>query len=159
MTTHYSSEPLPTASENEKVWVQVSFLAIAILFNLCLVAQLLSVGLAIFSDPSWWQVHVWLVRGYGGLAVVLLIGTFLTPFPKRIQTLTSAMVILLFVQFATAHIQQPIPLGVLHPLTGFTLFTTSTTLVHRAMSFVKEGSDDARNDNNQTDNQALGESK
>ena len=68
--------------------------------------------------------------------MLLLIGTFLTPFPKRIQALTKAMVILLLVQFVTAHIQQPLPLGILHPLTGFTLFTTSTTLVHRAMSFV-----------------------
>ena len=136
MTTHHPSGPLPIETENEKNWVQVGFLAIAVLFNLCLVTQLLTVGLALFSDASWWQVHVWLVRGYGGLAVLLLIGTFLTPFPKRIQALTKAMVILLLVQFVTAHIQQPLPLGILHPLTGFTLFTTSTTLVHRAMSFV-----------------------
>ena len=137
MTTHRPAEQFSTAADDGKSWVQVGFSAMAVLFNLCLVAQLLTVGLAVFSDASWWQVHVWLVRGYGGIAVLLLMGTFIAPFPKRIQALTKAIVILLLLQFATAHIQQPLPLGVLHPLTGFTLFTTSTTLVHRAMSFVR----------------------
>lgn len=136
MTTHRPSEQLSIAADDGKSWSQVGFLAIAILFNLCLVAQLLTVGLAVFSDAGWWQIHIWLVRGYGGIAVLLLMGLFITPFPKRVQTLTKAIAILLLLQFATAHIQQPLPLGVLHPLTGFTLFTTSTTLVHRAMSFV-----------------------
>ncbi|MEM6869255.1 MAG: DUF6220 domain-containing protein [Cyanobacteria bacterium P01_C01_bin.121] len=136
MTTHHPPEGLSIEADDGKSWGQVGFLAMAILFNLCLVAQLLTVGLAVFSDASWWQVHVWLVRGYGGMAVLLLMGLFVTPFPKRVQTLTKTIVILLLFQFATAHIQQPLPLGVLHPLTGFTLFTTSTTLVHRAMSFV-----------------------
>lgn len=136
MTTHHPSEQLTIAADDSKRWIQVGFLSLAILFNLCLVAQLLTVGLAVFSEASWWQVHVWLVRGYGGVAVLLLSGTFIASFPKRIQLLTQGIVILLLLQFATAHIQQPLPLGVLHPLFGFTLFTTSTTLVHRAMSFV-----------------------
>ncbi|MEM9152464.1 MAG: DUF6220 domain-containing protein, partial [Cyanobacteria bacterium P01_F01_bin.3] len=112
MTTHRPSEQLPVAADDGKSWVQVGFLAIAILFNLCLVAQLLTVGLAVFSDATLWQVHVWLVRRYGGMAVPLLVGTFLAPFPQRIQALTEAIVILLLLQFATAHIQQPLPLGV-----------------------------------------------
>jgi hypothetical protein len=145
MITHHPSEQVSIEADDGKRWIQVGFLAIAILFNLCLVAQLLTVGLAVFSDASWWQVHVWLVRGYGGVAVLLLMGTFVTPFPKRIQVLTRAIVILLLLQFVTAHVQQPLPLGVLHPLTGFTLFTTSTTLVHRAMSFVMGHSDSAQN--------------
>ncbi|MEM1310877.1 MAG: DUF6220 domain-containing protein [Cyanobacteria bacterium P01_H01_bin.153] len=145
MTTHCPAEQLSIEAEARKRWVQVSFLAIAILFNLCLVAQLLTVGLAVFSDASWWQIHVWLVRGYGGLAVLLFVGTLITPFPKRIQALTNAIVLLLLLQFVTAHVQQPLPLGVLHPLTGFTLFTTSTTLVHRGMAFVRGHSDRAQN--------------
>lgn len=136
MTAHRPSEQFSIKTDDRKRWVQVGFLAIVILFNLCLVTQLLTVGLAVFFDASWWQVHVWLVRGYGGVSVLLLMGPFITPFPKRIQALTQAIVILLLLQFVTAHIQQPLPLGVLHPLTGFTLFTTSTTLVHRTMSFV-----------------------
>jgi hypothetical protein len=60
-------------------WVQKGFLAlaeplpwrIAVLFNFCLIAQLLTVGLAVFDDPTWWNIHVLLVRGYGGLVVLL----------------------------------------------------------------------------------------
>ena len=149
MTTHHPSEQLTIATDDGKRWIQVGFLAIAILFNLCLVAQLLTVGLAVFSDASWWQVHVWLIRGYGGVAVLLLMGPFIAPFPQRIQALTKAIGLLLILQFVTAHIQQPLPLGILHPLIGFTLFTTSTTLVHRAMPFVmgdsKKGNQDISN--------------
>jgi len=147
MTVHSSSQqqpvegPVTTASGN--AWIQGGFLAIAILFNLCLTAQLLTVGLAVFSDSSWWQIHVWLVRGYSGLAGLLLIGTFLAPFPKRIQALTKGIAILLILQFVTAHVQQPIPLGVIHPLVGFALFTTSTTLVHKILSLIPDKSGDA----------------
>lgn len=112
-------------------WTQVGFLAIAVLFNLCLVAQLLTVGLAVFYDPSWWSIHVWLVRGYGGLVVLLLAGLFINPFSRRIQMLTGGLVILLTLQFITAHLNHPLHLGILHPLIGFALFTSSTTLVHR----------------------------
>ena len=139
-----SAELLPLEAEAGKRWVHVGFLAIAILFNLCLVAQLLTVGLAVFADASAWWLHVLLVRSYGWLAGLLLIGTFLTPFSKRIQALTIAIAVLLLVQFLTARVQQPLPLGVLHPLTGFTLFTTSTTLVHRVMKFVRGRSDEVR---------------
>ena len=133
MTTHHPFEQLSIATDDGKRWIQVSFLAITVLFNLCLVAQLLTVGLAVFSDASWWQVHVWLIRGYGGAVVLLLMGSFMAPFPQKIQALTQAIGLLLLLQFVTAHIQQPLPLGILHPLIGFTLFTTSTTLVHRIM--------------------------
>ena len=142
MTTHQPSEQSSIEMDDRQRWIQINFLVITVLFNLCLVVQLLTVGLAVFSDTSWWQVHVWLVRGYGGLAVLLLIGPFLSPFPKRIQALTKAIVILLLLQFVTAHVQQPLPLGVLHPLAGSTLFAMSTTLVHRTMPFVMGRSQD-----------------
>lgn len=141
MTTHRPSEQSLVEADGEKGWVRVSFLAIAILFNLCLVAQLLTVGLAVFSNPAWWQIHIWLVRGYGGLAAILLIGPFITPFSKRIQALTKGIAILLVLQFVTAHVQQPIPLGIVHPLTGFALFTDSTTLVHRVVPLVFKKTD------------------
>ena len=142
MTIH-SSSPVEAVTEFNKDWIRVSFLAIAVLFNLCLAAQLITVGLAVFSDFAWWKIHVWLVRGYGGLAGLLLIGPFITHSSKRIQALTKGIVILLVLQFVTAHVQQPIPLGVVHPLIGFALFTASTTLVHRAMPLVLKKSDEA----------------
>ncbi len=113
-------------------WIQKGFLAIAVLFNFCLITQLLTVGLAIFDDPTWWNVHILLVRGYGGLAVLLLAGLFINPFPQKIKMLTVGLVILLTLQFITGHLNHSFHLGVLHPLLGFSLFTCSTTLVHRS---------------------------
>lgn len=67
-------------------WIKIGFYAIAVLFNLCLIAQLLTVGIAYFNDPSWWQIHVLLVRGYGALSLILFAGSAIVPFSKRIRS-------------------------------------------------------------------------
>ncbi|WP_373541612.1 DUF6220 domain-containing protein [Chamaesiphon sp.] len=75
-------------------WIQKGFLAIAVLFNLCLIAQLLTVGLAVFDDPTWWHIHVLLVRGYSGLVILLLVGLSIDPFSQKIKMLTVGLVTL-----------------------------------------------------------------
>ncbi|NEQ18904.1 MAG: hypothetical protein F6K28_02575 [Microcoleus sp. SIO2G3] len=127
-------------------WIQIGFFAIAVVFNLCLTAQVLTVGLAYFYNPQWWNIHVLLVRGYGGLAVILLLWVYLSPFPQRVRSLTTSMPVLLGLQFLTIHLKSPLPLGVLHPLIGFTLFSVSSTLVHRVQRVVfpkADGENDA----------------
>ncbi|WP_257235845.1 DUF6220 domain-containing protein [Nostoc sp. 'Peltigera malacea cyanobiont' DB3992] len=57
-------------------WIQISFLIAAVLFNLCLIIQIFSVGLAYFYNSDWWNLHIWLVRGYGGLSLILLVWVF-----------------------------------------------------------------------------------
>ncbi|WP_250122756.1 DUF6220 domain-containing protein [Chroococcidiopsis sp. CCMEE 29] len=110
----------------------IGFYIISVLFNLCLTAQLLTVGLAHFYNPVWWRTHVWLVRGYSGLSLILLAWVYWVPFPKRVRTLTVSLPILLGLQFLTIHVQTPLPfpLAIVHPLIGFALFSASTTLVH-----------------------------
>ena len=132
MATSFSADSIQPPAR----WIQLWFSYVATLFNLCLIAQVLSVGLAYFYNPEWWNVHVWLVRGYGGLSLLLLIWVYLSPFPQRVRSLTASMPVLLGLQFLTIHLKTPIPLGVLHPLIGFTLFSVSTTLVHRARRVV-----------------------
>ncbi|MEH2128880.1 DUF6220 domain-containing protein [Nostoc sp.] len=117
-------------------WIQISFLIAAVLFNLCLIIQIFSVGLAYFYNSDWWNLHIWLVRGYGGLSLVLLIWVFLIPFPRRIRNLTASMPVLLGLQFLTIHLHTYFPLAVFHPLIGFSLFSISTTLVHRTSHIV-----------------------
>jgi Family of unknown function (DUF6220) len=126
-------------------WIQKGFLAIAVLFNFCLIAQLLTVGLAIFDDSIWWNIHILLVRGYGGLMVLLLVGLFVHPFPQKIKMLTVGLVILLTLQFITGHLNHLLHLGILHPLLGFSLFASSTTLVHRSWHEVFNRSDSVAN--------------
>jgi hypothetical protein len=137
MTIGFPSQCTPSSAR----WTRIGFLLIAVLFNLCLVAQLLTVGLAVFYSPTWWNMHVWLVRGYGGLAVLLSVGLLISPFPRKIQMLTGGLVTLLILQFITIHLNYPLPLGVLHPLIGFTLFNSSTTLVHQVWYVVFNESD------------------
>jgi hypothetical protein len=122
-------------------WSQIVFLTIAVVFNLCLVAQVLTVGLAFFYSPEWWNIHVWLVRGYSGLALILLGWVFLNPFPRRVRSLIASMPVLLGLQFLTIHLKSPFPLAVLHPLIGFALFSASTTLVHRMWRIVSPKTD------------------
>ncbi len=116
----------------------IGFYVLAVLFNFCLVAQILTVGLAYFDNPAWWDTHVWLVRGYSGLSLVLLAWVYWIPMPQRVRMLTFSLPILLGLQFLTIHTQLslPISLAIFHPLLGFSLFSASTTLVHRVGNVV-----------------------
>jgi len=117
----------------------MGFYSLAVLFNLCLVAQVLTAGLADFAHPDWWNTHVWLVRSYSGLSLALLIWVYRVPFPQRIRMLTLSLSVLLGLQFLSIHplLSLPIPLAILHPLIGFTLFYASTNLVHRVRQLLK----------------------
>ncbi|WP_019498671.1 DUF6220 domain-containing protein [Pseudanabaena sp. PCC 6802] len=112
-------------------WVKLGFYATSILFNVCLIAQVLTVGVAYFSDPAWWTVHVWLVRGYGGLSLILLAGSLIAPFSDRVRSLAASLPVLLGLQFCSIHLKTSLHLEVLHPLIGFILFYVSSSLVHR----------------------------
>ena len=112
-------------------WIAIGFYGIAIVFNVCLIAQLLTVGVAYFNDPAWWVIHVWLVRGYSGLSLILLGWSFLAPFSRRIRYLAASLPLLLGLQFSTIHVKSPLHLEVLHPLIGFALLYVSSSLVHR----------------------------
>ncbi|MDJ0798733.1 MAG: DUF6220 domain-containing protein [Calothrix sp. MO_167.B12] len=121
----------PDCDKPSKDWMKTGFYAIAILFNLCLIAQLLTVGIAYFYDPGWWNIHVLLVRGYGGLSLILFAGSVILLFSKRIRSLAASLPLLLGIQFCSIHVQTPLHLEILHPLIGFTLVYVSSTLVHR----------------------------
>ena len=71
-------------------WMQSGFYAASIVFNVCLIGQLLTVGFAYFNNPAWWDIHVWLVRGYSGLSLILLGWSFIAPFSRRIRHLAAA---------------------------------------------------------------------
>ena len=121
----------PEIARTDRSAMQVGFYATSVVFNLCLITQLLTVGIAYFINPAWWNIHVWLVRGYGGLSLVLLGWSFLTPFPPQIQRLTASLPVLLGLQFVSIHFKSPLHLEILHPLIGFSLLYVSSSLVHR----------------------------
>ncbi len=112
-------------------WMQIGLFATSVIFNLCLIAQLLTVGVAYFNDPAWWNIHVWLVRGYSGLSLIILGGTAIATFSDRIRSLAASLPVLLGLQFCSIHLKTPLHLEVLHPLIGFTLLYVSSSLVHR----------------------------
>ncbi len=124
MTTALDCDRAPTR------WTQIGFYATSIIFNICLIAQLLTVGVAHFNNPSWWNIHVWLVRGYGGLSLVLLGWAFIAPFSRRIRYFSASLPLLIGLQIASIHLKSPLHLEVLHPLIGFTLLYVSSSLVH-----------------------------
>jgi hypothetical protein len=139
---------MTTTSENDRDiatvrWVKLCLYAISIVFNLCLIAQVLTVGVAYFTDPTWWQIHVWLVRGYGGLSIVLWVGALLAPFSTKVRSLATSLPVLLGLQFCIIHFQTPLHLEVLHPLIGFTLFYVSSSLVHQISREVFAKAEDA----------------
>jgi hypothetical protein len=122
-------------------WMQTSFYATSVVFNLCLIVQVLTVGVAYFIDPTWWAVHVWLVRGYSGLSLILLGGSLIAPFSDRVRSLCASLPVLLGLQFCSIHLKTPLHLEILHPLIGFTLFYVSSSLVHQVSREVFNKSD------------------
>ncbi|MBE9070385.1 hypothetical protein IQ260_27455 [Leptolyngbya cf. ectocarpi LEGE 11479] len=137
---------MTTTSETDRSfvassWVKVGFYATSILFNICLIVQVLTVGVAYFTDPAWWTIHVWLVRGYGGLSLILLVAALMLPFSSRTRWLTASLPVLLGLQFCSIHLKTPLHLEILHPLIGFTLFYVSSSLVHRvSREYMQHGS-------------------
>jgi Family of unknown function (DUF6220) len=123
-------------------WKLIGFFSLIVCFNLCLNAQVLTVGLAYFYSPVWWQTHIWLVRSYSGLSLILLVWAFRTTIPNQVRNLTFSLPILLGLQFLTIHLKTSTPLAVVHPLIGFTLFSVSTTLVHRMSRVLFPKADD-----------------
>lgn len=117
-------------------WTAMAFYILVVFFNFCLNVQVLTVGLAYFHNPVWWNAHVWLVRSYSGLSLILLVGVHSIPCPRRVRSLTASIPVLLILQFLTIHLKTTIPLAIVHPLIGFTLFSVSTTLVHRVSRFL-----------------------
>ncbi|XGV96860.1 MAG: DUF6220 domain-containing protein [Leptolyngbya sp. BL-A-14] len=127
MTTNLEIDRKATS----KRWLLMSFYAASVIFNLCLMAQLFTVGVAYFVDPDWWQIHVWLVRGYSGLSLLLVGWSFIAPASSQSQRLSISLPVLLGLQFCSIHLQTPFHLNVLHPLIGFSLLYVSSSLVHR----------------------------
>lgn len=144
MTTKLKIDCVNPASPENRTssrWMQIGFYATAIVFNLCLIVQLLTVGIAYFNYSTWWDVHVWLVRGYGGLSLILLGGSLIAPFSDKIRFLAASLPVLLGLQFCSIHLNTPLHLEVLHPLIGFTLLYVSSSLVHRVSHEVFNESD------------------
>ncbi|MEO1593169.1 MAG: DUF6220 domain-containing protein [Cyanobacteria bacterium J06632_22] len=140
MTPTLETEPSSVAN-----WIKPAFYAAATIFNLCLIAQVLTVGVAYFSDPTWWTIHGRLVQGYNGLSLILLLGSVMTPFSRKVRALAASLPVLLALQFCSIRLQTPLHLQVLHPLIGFTLFYVSSSLVHQVSreSFKSGGIQDA----------------
>jgi Family of unknown function (DUF6220) len=111
-------------------WTQLGFYTTSIIFNICLIIQVVTVGVAYFNNSTWWTIHVWLVRGYGGLSLVLLGWAFMAPFSRKIRHFAASLPILLGLQFASIHLKSPLHLEVFHPLIGFMLLYLSSSLVH-----------------------------
>ena len=124
MATALDCDRIPTRR------TQIGFYATSIIFNICLIAQLLTVGIAYFNNPFWWNIHIWLVRGYGGLSLVLLGWAFAAPFSRKIRYFSASLPLLLGLQIANIHLKSPLHLEVLHPLVGFMLLYISSSLVH-----------------------------
>lgn len=122
-------------------WIKLGFYTTSIIFNLCLVAQILTVGVAYFTNPAWWNIHVWLVRSYSGLSLILLAESLIAPFSGKIRGLTASLPVLLGIQFCSIHLHTPLHFEVLHPLIGFTLFYVSSSLVHHLSRELFEKSD------------------
>lgn len=123
---------------------KIIFLIGIIIFVVCLLLQLFTVGMSVFINPSWWATHTQFAHVIGSLALILLPVAFLGRFPKTIWGLTGLINTLLFVQFATIHLSVLPGLSlssVLHPVNAFFLLWAATITARKTWQIVVSSSD------------------
>ena len=138
MTTQQTLKRSSTVGSSSvgKRWLKTVFLVGIWFFIAGLLFQLFTVGMAVFTDPSWWTNHALFSHIIGVLGFILLLLALFGRFPKAIWSLTGLMNVLFFVQGSSANlslISPALSLGTaFHPVNALLLFWTATAIADKA---------------------------
>jgi hypothetical protein len=112
--------------------VRIIYLALAWVFLLCILAQVVIAGMATFTDPSDWELHVAFVKGFAMVPLAMFLLTFVGRISGRNRWISLALFGLIVFQFLSVQVFSSIPaISALHPLIALLLFWGSITTVKR----------------------------
>jgi hypothetical protein len=114
-----------------KMWRKFSRSAYTVLawgFAACVAVQTFLAGLAVFTDPSQWGMHVMFVHLFEYLPLLMLLFAFAGKLPGSEKWLCAALFGLMIAQYATANIPGA---GALHPVIALALFWLSLRAARR----------------------------
>jgi hypothetical protein len=102
---------------------RISFSVIAWLFTICIIAQVLLTGLALFINPINWSYHVNFARFFFILPLVMAILAYFAQLQKKIVWQSIGLFGMVIGLFFTAAISARFAIiGVLHPVIALVLF-------------------------------------
>ncbi|MBY7145102.1 hypothetical protein KFZ56_18960 [Virgibacillus sp. NKC19-3] len=117
---------------NQRVRIgRIVFLALAIIFTLCVVAQLFFAGMATFISPVNWGKHMIFAHLFGfNIPVVMLVFAFIGALPRFAYWQLFGILISMFLMYFTANITTMLPwLSAMHPIFAVLLFILSCSIV------------------------------
>ncbi|MBW7455434.1 DUF6220 domain-containing protein [Paenibacillus sepulcri] len=128
------------AKQTGASYIRLALFLLAAVFAVCVVMQVFLAGMASFVDSSHWQDHRSFVHYFEMIPLAMLVLTFIGPTGRTIRFLGFGMVILIIMQYLTAHMGGRIPeLAALHPVLALLLFWISMIAVKRAFSAWRSG--------------------
>lgn len=127
-TAHQSS------STNRRVpWTRQVFLALAVLFALCVATQVFLAGLAVFVTPVHWAQHTSFVHIFEFVPLIMLILSVVGRLPARLRWMSGGLFLLTYAQYFTANIRGQLPyVSALHPVVALLIFWLSLRAVQEA---------------------------
>lgn len=144
MTIQQTDQPTITGGSIPygKKALRTPFLIGIRLFIACLLIQLLTVGMAVFVNPSWWTNHNLFSHFIGVLGLLLFLVTLFGRFPRTIVMLTGLMNVLFFVQGSTANLVRfpQLALGAaFHPVNALLLFWIAMAIARKTQCLLVDG--------------------
>jgi len=103
---------------------------------ICVTVQVFLAGMALFADSGYWSAHRRFVHVFSELPLLLLLFSFLARLPAHLRWGVGATLLLLWGQYALAHIRGPV--GALHPVMGMVLWGVLLWLTVRVWQLVRQ---------------------
>lgn len=96
------------------------FILLSFVLSACILLQTFLAGAALFTDPAIWRYHVHFVHFFEFVPLLMLIFAFLGKLPNGLKWICVVFMLLLFAQYATAHIPA---IAAVHPVIALVYFT------------------------------------
>lgn len=119
-------------------WARRALAWVAWAFVLALLAQVFTAGMAVFVNPGWWAHHRSFVHAFEWMPLLALGLALRARAPRAIVALAGSLLLLIAVQYTTAHLRLAPGtqlLAALHPVSAVLLVGTASELARRVAAW------------------------
>lgn len=117
-----SGSTSPTSPRPARVrWAQRGFVLFGGVFTICVAIQVFIAGMAVFVDPSNWNLHTTFVHAFELLPWFMLVMAFVGRLSRRLKLLSILLWVLIGIQYATASMFGSL-VAAIHPVNALAMF-------------------------------------
>lgn len=106
------------------------YLALAVFFIICAIAQIYIAGMAVFIDPANWSLHTTFVHAFVPMLMLLLVLAFIGRLPRSLKVAPIGLFLLITIQYATATMYGSL-VAAIHPVNAVVIFLVSALAAKR----------------------------